>query len=84
MIQKLIGNFKNAGKEYRPQKDPREVEVHDFGMKKAVPYGIYDIKKNEGLVNVGQSCDTAEFGVESIRRWWKCMGKQKYKRRKNY
>ena len=77
--KELIGNFKNAGKEYRPHKDPREVEVHDFGMKRAVPYGIYDIKKNEGLVNVGQSCDTAEFAVESIRRWWKCMGKQKYK-----
>ena len=77
--KELIGNFKNAGKEYRPHKDPREVEVHDFGTKRAVPYGIYDIKKNEGLVNVGQSCDTAEFAVESIRRWWKCMGKQKYK-----
>ncbi len=77
--KELIGNFKNAGKEYRPNKDPREVEVHDFGMKRAVPYGIYDIKKNEGLVNVGQSCDTAEFAVESIRRWWKCMGRQKYK-----
>jgi hypothetical protein len=77
--KELIGNYKNAGKEYRPHKDPREVEAHDFGKKRAVPYGIYDINKNEALVNVGQSCDTAEFAVESIRRWWKCMGKQKYK-----
>jgi hypothetical protein len=77
--KELVGNYKNAGKEYRPSNTPREVEVHDFGTKRAVPYGVYDIKKNEGLVNVGQSCDTAEFAVESIRRWWKCMGKQKYK-----
>jgi len=55
------------------------VEVHDFGTKRAVPYWIYDMKKNKGLVNVGSSCDTAEFSVESMKRWGKCMGKQKYK-----
>ena len=76
--KELIGNFKNAGKEYRPQKDPRKVEGHDFGITRAAPYGVYDIGENTGFVNVGTNCDTGEFAVASIRRWWECMGKATY------
>ncbi len=75
--KELIGNYKNNGKEYRPKKDPREVEGHDFGTEKATP-GVYDIGENNGFVNVGKSCDTGEFAVESIRKWWNCMGKLTY------
>lgn len=77
--KELIGNYKNAGKEYRPVKSARSVNVHDFGDKKAAPYGIYDIDKNEGFVNVGISSDTAEFAVYSIKQWWQKMGKKQYK-----
>jgi hypothetical protein len=76
--KELIGNYKNAGKEYRPKKDPRKVEGHDFGTQRAAPYGVYDIGENTGYVNVGTNCDTGEFAVASIRRWWKCMGKATY------
>lgn len=79
--KELIGNFKNNGKEYRPKKTPREVFVHDFKIDelgKANPYGIYDILKNSGWVNVGIDNDTAQFAVESIRRWWYSMGKSIY------
>ena len=76
--KELIGNFKNAGKEYRPFKDPRPVNVHDFGTKRAAPYGIYDIGNNEGFVNVGTSSDTSEFAAYSIKQWWKKMGKKQY------
>ena len=68
-----IGNFKNEGKTYQPHKTPIEVFDHDFpieGLGKATPYGVYDIFKNNGFVNVGLSADTATFAVESIRRWW--------------
>jgi transposase len=73
-----VGNYKNNGKEYRPKKEPRKVEGHDFETQKASPYGVYDIGENNGFVNVGQSFDTAEFAVESIRKWWDCMGKLTY------
>lgn len=76
--KELIGTFKNSGKEYRPLKDPRPVNVHDFGKKKAAPYGVYDISNNEGFVNVGTSSDTSEFAVFSIRQWWRKMGKKQY------
>jgi transposase len=76
--KELIGNFKNAGQEYRPLKDPRSVNVHDFGTKKAAPYGVYDISNNEGFVNVGTSSDTSEFAVFSIKQWWRKMGKKQY------
>ncbi len=76
--KELIGNYKNQGKEYRPKKEPRKVEGHDFGTKRAAPYGIYDIGNNNGFVNVGKNCDTGEFAVESIRRWWNCIGKTSY------
>lgn len=77
--KELIGNYKNSGKEYRPTKSARSVNAHDFGNKKAAPYGIYDIDKNEGFVNVGISSDTAEFAVYSIKQWWQKMGKKQYK-----
>ena len=73
-----IGNFKNSGSEYRPEKTPVLVNDHDFADLKAAPYGIYDIGNNEGFVNVGISADTAEFAVNSIRSWWQTMGMQRY------
>lgn len=76
-----IGNFKNNGREYRPKGKPTEVNVYDFIDKakgKVAPYGIYDLLKNEGFVNVGISADTAEFAVNSIRLWWYTMGKTTY------
>lgn len=76
--KELIGTFKNSGKEYRPFKDPRPVNVHDFGTKKAAPYGVYDISNNEGFVNVGTSSDTSEFAVFSIKQWWRKMGMKQY------
>jgi transposase len=76
--KELIGNYKNSGQEYRPKRNPRKVEGHDFGITRAAPYGIYDIAENTGFVNVGKNCDTGEFAVESIRKWWNCMGKITY------
>lgn len=79
--KELIGNFKNNGKEWEQEKNPTEVKVYDFIDKelgKAVPYGVYDIAKNEGWVNVGISGDTAEFAVNAIRTWWYEMGKEQY------
>jgi hypothetical protein len=73
-----IGNYKNNGKEYRKKKNPRAVEGHDFAEKKAVPYGIYDVNNNNGFVNVGISCDTSSFAVNSIRYWWEKEGKLRY------
>ena len=76
--KEIVGNFKNPGTEYRPQKDPRLVNDHDFTHEKAVPYGIFDIFANEGFVNVGVSADTAQFAVESISCWWHMMGIQRH------
>lgn len=78
--KELVGNFKNAGREYCPKGEAKEVNVYDFQdeLLKAIPYGIYDIITNEGWVNVGMSSDTAAFAVESIRRWWNGMGKARY------
>ena len=78
--KELIGNFKNAGREYQPSKSPVKVEVYDFikDEGRATPYGIYDVEANEGFVNVGTSHDTAAFAVDSIRIWWKSMGKERY------
>lgn len=75
--QELIGAFKNGGQEYHPRGNPTQVNVDDFVDKqkgKAAPYGVYDLSKNEGWVSVGISSDTAEFAVNSIRRWWQEMG----------
>lgn len=76
-----IGNFKNNGKEYAPKGKPTEVNVYDFIDKekgKVTPYGVFDIVQNDGWVNVGTDYDTAEFSVESIRRWWYKMGNTSY------
>jgi hypothetical protein len=78
--KELVGNFKNNGTEYHPSGEAEEVEVYDFINEngRATPYGIYDIAANEGFVNVGISHDTAEFAVDSIRRWWAEMGQPRY------
>jgi hypothetical protein len=79
--KELVGDFKNAGRELRPKGQPETVRVHDFpikGLGKAVPYGVYDIAANEGWVSVGIDHDTAAFAVESIRRWWRHMGRKRY------
>jgi hypothetical protein len=76
-----VGNFKNAGKTWRQQGRPIEVNVYDFphlGVGPAIPYGAYDQQRNEGFVNVGISHDTAEFAVESVRRWWRWVGRRGY------
>jgi hypothetical protein len=78
-----IGNYKNQGQEYRPKKDARKVNGHDFANEKASPYGIYDIAKNEGFVNVGQNYDTSQFAVNSIQQWWNIVGKEHYPTAKN-
>ncbi len=79
--KELIGNYKNNGAEYRKKKCPLKVYDHDFQdpeKGKASPYGIYDIARNEGFVNVGISADTGAFAVNSIRSWWSSMGKELY------
>ncbi len=79
--KELVGEFKNGGRELRPKGDPEKVRVHDFLDKelgRATPYGIYDIGRNSGWVSVGVDHDTAEFAVESIRRWWRSMGREAY------
>ena len=79
--KELVGRFKNAGREWRPEGGPEEVNVYDFlsmAEGRVTPYGIYDIGKNGGWVNVGIDKDTAQFAVESIRRWWNDTGKGSY------
>ena len=79
--KELIGNFKNGGTDYRPKGNPQRVNVHDFEDKKlgkVVPYGVYDVTANAGFVSVGITSDTAEFAVQSIRRWLERMGRQRY------
>src|SRR5258708_11575889 len=79
--KELVGAFKNAGRRWLPQGKPDEVTVHDFphfGKGKAIPSGAYDIAPNRAVVNVGVTHDTAEFAVESIRRWWRLDGKRNY------
>ena len=79
--KELVGDFKNAGRAWRPQGDPTAVRVHDFlipAQGKAVPYGVYDLARNEGWVSVGIDHDTASFATHTIRRWWHCMGRRVY------
>jgi len=79
--KELVGDFKNAGREWRPTGEPEEVRVHDFpvaGQGKAIPYGVYDLTRNEGWVSVGIDHDTASFAVHSIERWWQTMGRARY------
>ena len=83
--KELVGDFKNGGRELRPKGDPEKVRVHDFidkDLGRATPYGIYDIGRNSGWVSGGVDHDTAEFAVQSIRRWWRSMGQQSYPRAK--
>jgi hypothetical protein len=79
--KELVGDFKNAGREWRPGGDPEEVRVHDLLIKelgRAVPYGIYDLAANTGWVSVGVDNDTAAFAVQTIRRWWREVGQIRY------
>ncbi len=82
--KELIGNYANGGREWHPGGEPTRVGVHDFAdpalgeFAKAIPYGIYDTTNNEGWVSVGDTADTAEFAVESIRRWWCEMGRTRF------
>ncbi len=79
--KELIGRYKNAGSDYRPEGCPDAVKVHDFvddELGKVVPYGVYDIAANAGCVSVGIDNDTAQFSVNSIRRWLDVMGRERY------
>jgi Rhodopirellula transposase DDE domain len=79
--KELVGNFKNAGREWQPQNEPDLVDVHDFptdAVGKAVPYGIYDVAANDGFVSVGVDHDTPVFAVTSIEAWWKRVGFKRY------
>jgi len=83
--KELIGQFRNGGREWYPQGQPEEVEVHDFPSKtlgKVIPYGVYDEATNTGWVSVGVDHDTAAFAVETVRRWWRHMGSQTYPKAK--
>jgi hypothetical protein len=83
--KELVGNYKNSGREWEKKGRAVEVLIHDFPdptVPKAVPYGIYDIGDNTGWVTVGMDADTAEFAVESIRQWWRWMGKRRYPKAK--
>ena len=76
-----VGNFKNAGAEYRPTKNPRKVLDHDFPfpeLGKVSPYGVYVLNDNTGFVNLGLSHDTPEFAGESVAQWWRCVGKNTF------
>ncbi len=80
--KELVGDFKNRGREWRPKGNPEPVRVHDFLIKeqgKAIPYGVYDLSRDEGWVSVGIDHDTASFAVNAIRRWWKLMGRSRYR-----
>ena len=75
--KELVGNFKNGGRELRPEGDPEEVRVHDFvdpELGRANPYGVYDLANNQAWVSVGIDHDTGAFAVETVRRWWNTMG----------
>ncbi len=82
--KELIGNYANGGTEWQPAGEPTRTNVHDFAdptlgeFAKAIPYGVYDVGNDEGWVSVGDTADTAEFAVESIRRWWNQMGRERF------
>ena len=81
--KELVGDFKNGGREWRPEGEPEEVRVHDFPdpeLGKAIPYRVYDVTYNQGWVSVGIDHDTAYFATASIRRWWEVMGTQRFPR----
>ena len=79
--KELIGQFRNGGREWRPQGDPERVKVHDFidrELGKAIPYGVYDVTRDSGWMSVGEDHDTPAFAVETLRRWWRWMGRAAY------
>lgn len=79
--KELVGDFKNAGRQWRPKGQPQEVRVHDFKLPelgRVAPYGVYDLGENAGWVSVGTDHDTAEFAVATIRHWWESMGRARY------
>ncbi|NQU12214.1 ISAzo13 family transposase [bacterium] len=79
--KELIGNYENKGRQWRKTKSPKRVNGHDFpdpSVPRAYPYGIYDVGRNEGFVNVGTDHDTGAFAVASIRGWWRSEGKRLY------
>jgi len=83
--KELVGDFKNGGRTWRRHGEPDHVRVHDFiirdpGHGKAIPYGVYDLRRNEGWVSIGMDPDTASFAVHAIRRWWRQMGRGAYPR----
>jgi hypothetical protein len=83
--RELVGDFKAVGREYEPTGRPVEVRCHDFKHKDlghAIPYGVYDIKANEGMVSVGVSNDTSAFAVNSVRAWWQDLGRARYPKAK--
>jgi hypothetical protein len=83
--KELIGAFENRGRRWKRKGEPERVNVHDFPSMaegKAIPYGAYDVARDEALVNVGITHETAEFAVESVRRWWKLLGRKAYPRAK--
>jgi transposase len=83
--KELVGQFRNSGREWHPQGQPEEVQVHDFpdeALGKVIPYGVYDEATNTGWVSVGIDHDTAAFAVETVRRWWRYMGSKVYPRAK--
>ena len=79
--KELVGEFKNGGREWRPKGQPEKVKVHDFAepeLGRAIPYGVYDLATNSGWVSVGVDHDTSTFAVETVRRWWNSMGRERY------
>ena len=82
--KELIGGYSNGGREWQPAGEPERTDVHDFPdpalgeHAKAIPYGVFDLANNEGWVSVGDTADTAEFAVESIRRWWQRHGQARF------
>jgi hypothetical protein len=79
--KELVGEFANKGREWQPAGEPPKVLVHDFihdAVGKAIPYGVYDVGRNEGWVSVGVDHDTAAFAVAGVRSWWNSMGKRAY------
>jgi hypothetical protein len=84
--KELIGTFKNNGREWQAKGEETRVNVYDYlslADGKALPYGVYDLVRNQGFVNVGIDHDTAEFAVESIRRWWQQTGRNLYPQKTN-
>lgn len=79
--KELVGDFKNPGRQWRPQGEPEQVRVYDLpisGLRRATPSGVYDLGQKAGWVNVGMDHDTATFAVESLRRWWQALGREQY------